>query len=94
MGFEPGAAGLSFYRILYHYILSMWAEFALLGGSWSSLVVEDEGWIGLSKKLLCLCQTPKNYATHAWHIPYLFDCWANPVAHLLLLKSSMGGFVN
>ena len=22
-------------------------------------------------------------------IPKLFDCWANPVAHLLLLKSSM-----
>ena len=22
-------------------------------------------------------------------IPQLFDCWSNPVAHLLLLKSSM-----
>ena len=22
-------------------------------------------------------------------IPYMFDCWANKVAHLLLLKSSM-----
>ena len=22
-------------------------------------------------------------------IPYMFDCWPNPVAHLLLLKSSM-----
>ena len=22
-------------------------------------------------------------------IPQLFDCWADPVAHLLLLKSSM-----
>ena len=34
---------------------------------WSSLVVGDEGWIGPSKKLLCLCTTPKNYASHAWH---------------------------
>ena len=24
-------------------------------------------------------------------IPKLFDCWADPVAHLLLLKSSMVG---
>ena len=24
-------------------------------GQWSSLVEEDEGWIGPSKKLLCLC---------------------------------------
>ena len=22
-------------------------------------------------------------------IPYMFDCWADPVVHLLLLKSSM-----
>ena len=22
-------------------------------------------------------------------IPFMFDCWANPVVHLLLLKSSM-----
>ena len=25
-------------------------------------------------------------------IPYLFDCWADPVAHPLLLKSSMDYF--
>ena len=23
------------------------------------------------------------------NIPYMFDCWADPVVHLLLLKSSM-----
>ena len=27
----------------------------------------DEGCIGPSGKLPCLCQTPKNYAEHAWH---------------------------
>ena len=36
-------------------------------GPWSSLVVGDEGCIVRSRKLLCLCQTPKNYAAHAWH---------------------------
>ena len=35
--------------------------------SWSSLVVGDEGCIGPSRKLLCTCQTPNNYAAHAWH---------------------------
>ena len=25
-------------------------------------------------------------------IPLLFDCWANPVVHLLLLKSSMARY--
>ena len=34
---------------------------------WGSLVVGDEDYIGPSGKLLCLRQTPKNYAAHAWH---------------------------
>ena len=34
---------------------------------WSSLVVGDEGCISPRRKLLCLCSTPKNYATHTWH---------------------------
>ena len=33
----------------------------------SSLVAGDEGCIGPSGKLNGLCQTPKNYAAHAWH---------------------------
>ena len=33
----------------------------------SSLIVGDEDWIVPSKKLLCLCYTRKNYATHEWH---------------------------
>ena len=37
-------------------------------------------------KMLCLCQTPK--IMHGI-ILYMFDSWANPVVHLLLLKSSM-----
>ena len=40
---------------------------AQLAQPWSSLVVGDEGPIGPSGKLLCLCQSPKNYGAHAWH---------------------------
>ena len=53
---------------------------------WSSLVVEDDGYIGPSGKLLRLCQTPK--IMHGI-IPYMFDSWADPLVHLLLLKNSM-----
>ena len=37
------------------------------GKAWSTLVVGDEGCIGPSRKLLCLCypHPPKKYATHA-----------------------------
>ena len=38
----------------------------VIGTSWSSLVVGDEGCIGPSKKLLFMLNQ-KNYATHAWH---------------------------
>ena len=38
-----------------------------LACAWSSLVEGDEGWIRPSKKLLCLCSTQKNNATHSWH---------------------------
>ena len=34
--------------------------------AWSSLVEGDEGYIGPSGKLFCLCQTPQNYVSHAW----------------------------
>ena len=37
------------------------------GGTWSSLVIGEEGCIGPSRKLLCLWRTPKNYAANAWH---------------------------
>ena len=33
----------------------------------SYFVIGDEGCIGPSGKLLCLCQTPKNYSAHALH---------------------------
>ena len=33
----------------------MSADESLMVMSWSSLVVGDEGWIGPSKKMLCLC---------------------------------------
>ena len=39
----------------------------------------------------CVYVTPQKIM-HYMHgiIPWLFDSWANPVVHLLLLKSSMG----
>ena len=55
---------------------------------WSYLVVGDKGCIGPSKKLLCLCLTQKIMQHMYGTIPYLFACWADPVVHLLLLKSS------
>ena len=61
----------------------------VLGRPWSSLVVGDECCISQSGKLLCLCQTPKNMHHMNATIPYMFDCWADPVVYLLLLKSSM-----
>ena len=47
-----------------------------------------EGKEGPSGKLLCLWQPQKNRAAYG-NIPYLFDFWADPFVHLLLLKSSM-----
>ena len=40
-------------------------------------------------KAVVFVLNPKKYATDAWHDSTVFDCWADPVAHLLLLKSSM-----
>ena len=57
--------------------------------SWSSLLVGYEGCIGPSRKLLCLCQTPKIVQNMHGIITYMLDCWANPVVHLILLKSSV-----
>ena len=45
--------------------------------------------IGISGKLLCLCEPQKIMQPIHGIIPYMFDCWADPVFHLLLLKSSM-----
>ena len=37
----------------------------------------------------CVYVKPENFMQHMHDIiPKLFDCWANPLAHLLLLKSS------
>ena len=46
----------------FRYLKQCWG--AWIAKSWSSLVVGDEGPSG---KLLCLCETLKNYAAHAWH---------------------------
>ena len=56
---------------------------------WSSLVEGYKVCIGPSGKLLCLWQTSKNIKHMHSIIPYMFDCWTDPVAHLLLLKSSV-----
>ena len=56
---------------------------------WRSLVERDEACIGPCGELLCLW-TIKNYMLHMHgNFPYMFDYWAGPVAHLLLLKSSI-----
>ena len=56
---------------------------------WSSLVERDEDCFGPSGKLLCLCQTLKNMQHMHLIIKKMFDCWADPVVNLLLLKSFM-----
>ena len=68
------------------------ARFGLTLCSWnfnsmllrSSFVEGDGGCFGVSSKLLCWWQTQNK-----WCCTYMFDCWADPVAHLLVLKSSM-----
>ena len=45
--------------------------------------------IGPSGKLWCLWQTIKIMQHMHGNIPYMLDCWANPVVHLLQLTSSM-----
>ena len=57
--------------------------------SWSSLVEGDEACIGPSGKLLCLWKIEKNWLRTHGIISYMLDHWADPVVHLLLLKSSM-----
>ena len=57
--------------------------------AWSSLIEGDEGYIGPSGKLLCFGKPPKSMQHMDGIISYLFDYWANPVVHLLLLKASM-----
>ena len=57
--------------------------------AWSSLVEGDEGRIGQSKSC-CVCVKLKKIMQYVHGIiPQLFNCQADPVAHLLLLKSSM-----
>ena len=66
----------------------------LRGESWSSLVVGVEMKAVSSKqKAVVFVLTPKKImqCTHGI-IPQLFDCWADPVAHFLLLKNPLGEF--
>ena len=56
---------------------------------WRSLVVVNEGWISPSKICCVYVKTEKFMQHMHGMILYLFDCWADPVVHLLLLKSSM-----
>ena len=47
------------------------------------------GCIGPSGKLLCYDKSKKNKQYKHCIIPCMFDCWDDPVVHLLLLKSSI-----
>ena len=58
---------------------------------WSYFVEGDEGCIDPTGKLLCLYKMP-NILQHMYgNIPYMFDCWADSVDHLILLETSMLG---
>ena len=61
--------------------------------TWSSLVVRDEGSISPRGTLLCLCEPQKIMQPMHGTIPNMFDCWANPVVHFLLLKSSIARII-
>ena len=63
------------------------------GGSWSSLVEGDEGCISPSGKLSGFMTSRKHLQHLHDIIPYMFHFWANPVVHLPILKSSMGGYI-
>ena len=54
---------------------------------WSSLVEGDEDCIGPIGKLLCLWQTQNKICCTC--MATFQTCWADPVVHHLLLKSSM-----
>ena len=41
------------------------------------------------RKAAVFVSNPKNYAAHEWHWS-MFNCWADPVVHLLVLKSTIG----
>ena len=58
---------------------------------WSSLVVGAEGCTGPSRKLLCLCQTAKIMQRMCGIIQHMFDCWADPVVHLLIPTKELHG---
>ena len=53
----------------------------------TELVTEIYNSIGPSGKLLWLRKTRKNNAAHTWQHRYMFDSWADPVVHLLLLRA-------
>ena len=58
----------------------------------SSLVLGNEGCTGPSRKVLCLCQATKCMQHKYVIIPYyMFDYWADPVVHLLLLPKELHG---
>ena len=69
--------------------MAPWTMAQTCFGPWFSLVVGDEGCIGPIRKLLCLCYTKKIMQCVHSISPYMFDCGADPVVHLLLLKRSM-----
>ena len=55
----------------------------------SFLVGGDEGYTGPPESYYVKHQKSIQHM-HQGIIPYMFDCWADPVVHLLLPKSSMG----
>ena len=61
--------------------------------SWRSLVVRDEGYIGQAESCCVYLKPQKIMQPMHGIILQMFDCWADPVVHLLLLKSSMAPLI-
>ena len=73
---------------------SFYQQWVFSVGAWSSLVIGDEGCIGPSRKLLCLCQTPTNYAAYTWQNSIVVCMFGrSSCSSPSLLKSSMVGAI-
>ena len=56
--------------------------------TWSALAVGDEGCIAQVVSCCVFVKPSKIMQPMHGIIPFMFDCWTDPVGHLLLLKSS------
>ena len=74
------------HHLIFNHFLS--AANVQITQSWSSLVVEMKA--GSAQAESCCVYLKPEKCMHHMHgvIPQLFDCWADPVVHLLIVQSS------